>query len=297
MQIALKGILPVLALAFSLSASFGQSIGTVYTESGEQQREKPLDDIVQKQTILNRRVIPYAGIREADVFWQKKVWQLIDVREKMNLPFAYPKRTFFQILVEAASPSEEQIAAGVVPMRIFRDEDFQTELSQEEIDKLLFQEDTVEVADPTDPNIFNLEVVKNALDFEVAKQFRIKEIWYFDKQSSSMKTRIIGIAPIMPLISEGKVIPGEQVVPFWVYYPEARPYLAKERVFNDLNDNAPMSWEDVLEMRFFSSYIYKTTNVKDDRLQDRFPNRRDLLMESQKIKTEIFNFEHDLWTY
>ena len=316
MQTALKGILPLLALVFSLSISFGQSIGTVEIgENGEFKREKPLDDIVQKQTMVNRRVIPYAGLREADVFWQKRVWQLIDVREKMNLPFAYPQRPFFRILVEAANPTEEQLAAGAVPMRIFTDETFQTELSKDDIDKILFKIDTVQVApDPNNPDIKIDEIVKNSLDFEKVTQFRIKEVWYFDKQSASMKTRILGIAPVIPVdIPKGKTDPSNPnpnpnsdaapdqpavSVPFWVYYPDARPYLAKERVFNDLNDNAPMSWEDVMEMRFFSSYVYKTTNVKDERLQDKFPNsRRDLLMEAQKIKTEIFNFEHDLWTY
>jgi gliding motility associated protien GldN len=308
MQTALKGILPLLALVFSLSIAFGQSIGTVNIgdnngkkigEDGKERREPPLDDIVQKQTMVNRRVIPYAGLREADVFWQKKVWQLIDVREKMNLPFAYDKRPLFQILLEAATPTEEQASAGADSMRIFSDEDFTREVSGSDLDGLLFTTDTVSVIDPTNPNAPpTVEVVRTPLNPRIVKQFRIKEVWYFDKQSASMKTRILGIAPVMPLFVNGKEVPGEVVVPFWVYYPDARPYLAKERVFNDLNDNAPMSWEDVMEMRFFSSYVYKTTNVKDERLQDKFPNsRRDLLMEAQKIKTEIFNFEHDLWTY
>jgi gliding motility associated protien GldN len=303
MQTALKGILSLFVFVFSLSISFGQSIGTVEGERGENgefKREPPLDDIVQKQTMVNRRVIPYAGIREADVFWQKRVWQLIDVREKMNLPFAYPKRTFFQILVEAATLTPEENEGDVVPIALYKDEEFRpgSELTQAEIDDILFDVDTIEVApDPDNPSVTVQEIVKNNLDFEIVKQFRIKEVWYFDKQSASMKTRILGIAPVVPLIVDGKEVDGAVTVPFWVYYPEARRYLAKERVFNDLNDNAPMSWEDVMEMRFFSSYVYKTTNVKDERLQDKFPNSRDLLMEAQKIKTEIFNFEHDLWTY
>jgi gliding motility associated protien GldN len=88
---------------------------------------------------------------------------------------------------------------------------------------------------------------------------------------------------------------GENVL-FWIYYPDARELLAREKVFNDQNDGAPMTWEDVFEMRYFSSYIYKTSNVKDLRLQDQFTGR-DLLLEADKIKQEIFNLEHDLWTY
>jgi hypothetical protein len=49
-------------------------------------------------------------------------------------------------------------------------------------------------------------------------------------------------------------------------------------------------------MRFFASYIYKESNVRDRRLQD-YLTGIDLLLEADKIKQEIFNFEHDLWSY
>jgi gliding motility associated protien GldN len=83
---------------------------------------------------------------------------------------------------------------------------------------------------------------------------------------------------------------------FWVYYPEAREVLSRERVFNAGNDASPSSWEDLMEMRFFASYIYKESNVLNRRLQD-YLSGVDLLLEADKIKQEIFNFEHDLWSY
>ena len=51
-----------------------------------------------------------------------------------------------------------------------------------------------------------------------------------------------------------------------------------------------------MEMRFFSSYIYKESNVHNRRLQD-YVQGVDLLLEADKIKQTIFNFEHDLWEY
>jgi gliding motility associated protien GldN len=47
------------------------------------------------QTDLNglnpsRKIIPYEYVREADVLWSKRVWELIDLREKMNHPLYYP---------------------------------------------------------------------------------------------------------------------------------------------------------------------------------------------------------------
>jgi gliding motility associated protien GldN len=83
---------------------------------------------------------------------------------------------------------------------------------------------------------------------------------------------------------------------FWAYYPELRDVLARKTTFNPLNDAARMSWEDIFEMRYFSSYIYKESNVYDRRIED-YMTGVDILLEADKIKNEIFNFEHDLWSF
>ena len=62
------------------------------------------------------------------------------------------------------------------------------------------------------------------------------------------------------------------------------------------NDASPITWEDLFEMRFFSSYIFKESNVHDRRIED-YLTGVDQLLEADKIKQEIFNYEHDLWSY
>lgn len=49
-----------------------------------------LDGVYPKEHVLNRKPIPYPHVREADVMWAKKVWRVIDLREKINLPLYYP---------------------------------------------------------------------------------------------------------------------------------------------------------------------------------------------------------------
>ena len=63
-----------------------------------------------------------------------------------------------------------------------------------------------------------------------------------------------------------------------------------------------MTWAALFESRFFSSVIYKSSNVLDLRVKDMFDASKensniDILLESKKIKAELFNFEHDFWTY
>ena len=49
-----------------------------------------LDGIYVKEHIPTKKVIPYEFVREADVTWSKRVWRVIDLREKFNHPLYYP---------------------------------------------------------------------------------------------------------------------------------------------------------------------------------------------------------------
>jgi gliding motility associated protien GldN len=288
MKIAAR-VVGLLVVLCSFAGSVAAQVPSeIMTESGSPAPKPPLDDIVENTITLKKRVLPYDQPREADIFWKKRIWRLIDVREKMNQPFVYPKRPFLKILLDATNSAEH-------PLRIFKDEEFKIPMDTSEVNQLLFRIDTITVTDPETYEI-KKEIVKNTVDLtEDIQRFRVKEIWFFDKETSTMQVRILGIAPVRPIKGVNDAIIGENAM-FWIYYPEAREALAREQVFNDLNDANPMTWEDIFEMRFFASYIYKESNVKDFRLQDEYAGR-DLLLEADKVKQQIFNFEHDLWTY
>ena len=49
-----------------------------------------LDGVYIAENIPTKKVIPYNHIREADVMWSKRVWTVIDLRQKFNLPLYYP---------------------------------------------------------------------------------------------------------------------------------------------------------------------------------------------------------------
>ncbi|MCB0571098.1 MAG: gliding motility protein GldN, partial [Phaeodactylibacter sp.] len=210
-----------------------------------------------------------------------------DVREKMNLPFAYPERPLFTILQEAAE-------SGEITVYSTEDDKFSVPLTPDEVASMGASVDTIATVDPeTYEETF--QIVRNEVNPTDVKRFRIKEIWFFDEESSTLQVRVLGIAPLIEEFDDNGNFKYERPM-FWVYYPAARQVLGREKVFNVGNDNNPMTWEDIFEMRFFSSYIYKESNEFDRRLED-YLSGVDLLMEAENIKQEIFNFEHDLWTY
>ncbi len=256
----------------------------------EETGETPLDDVVKKEIMLERRVLSYQPVRESDIFWEKRVWRVIDVREKMNLPFAYPEEPFFKILSDAASKGDLPVYTT--------DEDgakFKKRMSTDDVLSQLSKTDTVVTFDP-ETYEEKVAIVRNDVNWENVKRFRIKEIWYFDKETSQLQVRILGIAPMIDVTDNEGNFRFEKPM-FWVYYPQAREMFARHRVFTlGGNTNATISWEDMFEMRYFASYIYKESNVHDRKIDD-YVQGVDMLMESDRIKNDIFNFEHDLWQY
>lgn len=291
----------IIALCIVSSSAFAQQDKTTVpaadqkTESSAPSEDLFVDGLLTKSLIEDNRLMAVQPIREADIVWEKRVQRVIDTREKLNLPLRSQESNLFNTFRNLVKDGQ---------ITLFLDEQFKEPMSSEDLDKKLYKIDTISDFD-YDTYTEVSKVVKDDINWEDINSYRIKEIWYFDKQRSRMDVRIIGIAPIYasPKDIESGIPPGPL---FWVYYPEARLPLSKIRTFNDDNDVAPMTYADIFDSRIFSSYIYKRSNVLDYRLKDYFvpepdaENDRsgiDLLLYSEKIKNELLNFEHDLWEY
>jgi gliding motility associated protien GldN len=49
-----------------------------------------MDGVYISEHIPTKRVVAYEPVREADVVWSKRVWSVIDLRQKFNQPLYYP---------------------------------------------------------------------------------------------------------------------------------------------------------------------------------------------------------------
>lgn len=258
------------------------------TESGNIDKPSPRDHVYDQHIIEERGILNYDHIREADVLWEKRIWRIIDVREKMNLPFSYPEQPFIKILLTAAENNDIDVYSTT-------DDKFTSRFTEEEMAQLGGTVDTIITFDPVTYEE-KQEIVRNDLNPEDIKRFRLKEVWFFDEETSSLQVRILGIAPIRDKYdNEGNFL--FEFPMFWAYYPQLRPILAQHKAFNELNPSSNRSWENIFEMRFFSSYIIKESNVHDNRIKDYKTAPGDILREAERIEQSIFNFEHDLWSY
>jgi gliding motility associated protien GldN len=260
------------------------------TESGNTPQETPRDNFYDRYIYTEKNVLAYPFVHEKDVFWEKRVWRLIDIREKFNHRFKNQKEghAFINIVLNAAKQGD------ITLYHTFNDE-FTMPMTQEEMQNVGSSVDTIITFDPeTFEEI--VQVVVNELNPDDIKKYRLKEVWFFDEERSELDVRILGIAPIIDRVDDnGNFLNSGPM--FWCYYPEMREVLARQEAFNYHNDAQRMTWEDVFEARMFHSYIIKESNVYDRRIKDYKTSPMDVLLESDAIKDGIFNFEHDLWTY
>jgi len=246
-----------------------------------------------------RKPIPYPYVRDADVMFSKRVWRTVMVDEKMNLLFKYATGTSkigeHISLIDALLCG---ISRGfITAYDASVDDGFSKAMSKEEVQrKLNGHLDTIKIPTLDSNRIKDTVVFKGKLNMNDIIMYRIKEDWYFDKHTGEMNVRILGICPVVMVRDEyGNLAEGYQPL-FWIYFPAARNLLANVDAFNNHNNDERKSWDDILIKRLFSSYIYKTSNVMDKSISDNVPGMNQLL-ESQKVKDDLRNLEHDMWEY
>lgn len=267
-----------------------------------QDKNKPSfypDVLFPKENVRNKKPIPYTSLREADVMWSKRVWRVIDLREKINLPLYYPdapvldRKSLFDAIKTAALQNNPAIICFDNPAV---DDEFRYDMTQSEVLKKLISWDTMDV-----PNIENSEQsTRTPFPIETTTadvwKYWIKEDWFYDKQRSVMEVRIIGLCPLIEKRSESGEHLGADKPLFWIYFPEARPVFANTEVFSRHNDAERRTLDDVFRKRMFSSYIRKESNVYDRGIYD-YKSGLDQLLEAERVKNDIFTYEHDLWHF
>jgi len=258
------------------------------------------DGAVDDDAIKERIPLAYENLRADDAVYRHKIWREIDTREKINLPFKYSadedngNQRFISILLQAIQDSAVTVFSNV-------DDRFTTPMTKGEVSKAIAGDEIPVPIYDTLGNLTGTKMMRNEINLDSIYKFRIKEEVVFDKESSRLFFRILGIAPVKRIITPQGIDIGETEV-FWVYYPDMRATFSKYEVYNGKNFGARMSWEELFESRMFHGRIIKSTI--DNPYDQYIKNYKGLsengilqLMEGENITEKIFNYEQDLWSY
>ena len=284
----LVGVNTAIGQANLLNARVPQEVGNLNDQQMEANDEKPL---------------AYGFVDDRDLMWSKTIWEVIDLDERVNFPYYYPtdtlnlgpdRRSLFDVRKKNLSNSNIK--------EVYKSAYFQEKLTYEEIQERLIAVDTTDAgyeqfnADGfVDPQF----IERRRITAAEIRQYKIKGTWYFDKRLGELKYRLLAVCPVAPDVAV-KTLAGEEedlVELFWVWFPDARSSLNQIKVFNTRNSSQPITYDHMLNSRRFNSTIYKEENVYEDReVKDYiYEDALRMLLESERIKSVIRDYEQDMW--
>jgi gliding motility associated protien GldN len=255
----------------------------------------PRDGVYDKTAITQMQPIPYSPLRESDVIWSKRIWRVIDMREKINQPFYFPTtpqnnwRSFMQIVMDG-------LREGTIQAYSEMSDQFIYPITYKELKDKLEKPKKVTLERPDNPDIKYDTVITQPFQNSDIYKIRIKEDYFFDRQRSVMEVRILGICPMVNDFDEKGNYRGDRPL-FWIYFPECRNLFAKNEQYNLHNGSAArLSYDDVFMKRMFNSYVYKEENVYDRQI-NQYAAGVDALLESERVQNSLLEFEESLWEY
>ncbi|MEH6537850.1 MAG: gliding motility protein GldN [Psychroserpens sp.] len=254
----------------------------------------------------NDEPLEYGYVDDRDILFSKLTWEKVVLDERVNFPLYFPvdtnnigkeRRSLYHTLITA-------VKSGRIK-NVYNDSYFNEKRTLKELKDITTSIDTLDQgydqlnADGfVDPEYI---VTRNIEAFDVSA-YLIKGLWYFDKRHGELKYRILGIAPAAPDINfidsadETNKLPNAL---FWIFFPEAREVLHEGKAFNNKNSAKPITFDHLLNSRRFNGYMYKEENVFGDREVKEYiaDNALMQLLESDRIKDKIRDFEQDMWSY
>ena len=259
----------------------------------------------------NDKPLPYGYVHDRDVLMGKTIWEMIDLDERVNFPLYYPidtanigkdRRSLFDVLLKG-------IKEGKIT-EVYADDYFNTKKTLKDMSSSFTYIDTIDTGKDEINNYYDdYKSGKKVLDAQFINKrdltaqdisgYKIKGFWYFDKRQGELKYRLLAICPVSPEARDIGADNPDVIDLFWVYFPSIRDVLHEAKAFNDKNSAMPITFDHLLNSRRFTAEIYKEENVYGDREVQQYmkDNAQNQLLESERIKEKIRNFESDMWNY
>ncbi|KQC32789.1 gliding motility protein GldO [Nonlabens sp. YIK11] len=263
-----------------------------FDEIGEKTLEQVIND--------NDKPLPYGFVGDRDILWERNVWEKIDLDEKVNFPLYYPvdtnfvgseRRSLFHVITKAAAEGK---------VKLYADSYGNTERKFDDLGSSLKRVDTSDVGIQRYNETGSVPaefITTTTINANMVSQYHIRGVWYFDSRQAEMKYRMIALAPVTPDVNFLDDPQGIEL--FWVFYPDMRDILHEAKVFNEKNSARPLTFDHLLNSRHFNATIYKIDNVQGDREIESYITNNSMmqLLESDRLKETIRNFELDMWNY
>ncbi len=271
-----------------------------------------LDALADTIAIINHRA--------DDIVWSRIVYKIVDMRDKQNYQLYFPSRpnseykSLFRLMLDAICDDTKGVNVYRKNVRelkpSFTDADI---LDGDELSSVfmfnadkednLIQVDTITQSRRVEDYRY-MEYVKNQV------KFLVQEVYFFNKHTSRMYSKIMSIAPLYPLHPYRTATNNQSMQYFqesilcWIVFDDLRPFLSKQMIIPRGNDTQRLTYDDFFSLNLYGSYVLGDSNMYNRMLLDYgavIPDPKKFEMfvkkEQKRIETELNNFEMDIWEY
>lgn len=262
--------------------------------AGAQNSKAFYESVVRSSDDAAKRPIVLPPVDPSDIVWAKTLWREVILREKMNLPLYYPTKpidgrmSLIDVMMQGIEKSYKTA---------YDDDELQTPITMEEIKSRFDARGDTMTRLNNETGERETVVVAVEINTDEVKRLLVKELWFFNKRTSRLETRVIALCPVREYTRDDGYEGIMKKRLFWIDYGEFRDLFAKQKVFNYQNDAGRLTVDDIFLKRYFNSRIYQESNVYDNRSINSYAVGMDAILESDRIKNDIFNQEQDFWEY
>ena len=130
--------------------------------------------------------------------------------------------------------------------------------------------------------------------------YYIKEAWYFDQSNSVLGVKTVAICPVVIreqyFDTESSLSTASRMPLFWIPYESVRPYAARMPIMtSDRNNVMTKTIDDYFRLRLYNGEIYKTTNMENKLMVEKYKDPEVRKQAEKKIEGELKQFEENLW--
>lgn len=288
-------------------------------------KRKPVQDgYIFTDSLLSDSAISYPYVDIKDVIYTKRIWRDIDFRDPGNKVLNSPVVNLVQEIYKA-------VEAGELDLYENNDENFKNDplglSSDPAMEKKFGKKSSVASyaflgeslkQDKDGNSVASLNSdAKEYFNWNFYK-IRLKEDWILDGKRGVFEPRIVGVGlvkyqaliesdPLLTPIDTAAISLATTVgepdgtLVGWIRFDDLRNVLSKVKIPNENNDFSGITYDDIFMKRLFYSTIIKESTA-GDKLKELIVNGRkltpkELLLESERIKKQMADFEQGLWEY
>lgn len=290
-----KFFIAVLGLSFmgSITASYAQSNRTNQSPTEEEKQEA---SGIPTMSLEKNKIPASAQIFPDNVTWQRDVYRMLDLTNDKNAALYYPpqpdgqKENLFSLLFENVSQGKLKVYDYLDGREVFS-KDYLVKF-----DELLNRFWIPFEAVPNPQNVRDTlyKVEQADIPSNEVTLYYVKETYYLDQRTSSIKIKTIAFCPV--LVREDETGEIRKYPLFWVPFDGARELLSTHTIStSNYNAASRMSIYDYFMRRQYKGDIYKVYNLRNQNIMDYCKTPEEIAAEQQRLEKELQDIMSSLW--